>query len=33
MARSTSWPPDGKHLYAAVADVDAEVVSVEGLVG
>jgi hypothetical protein len=33
MARSVSWSPDSKRLYAALADVDADIVSVDGLVG
>ena len=32
MARSTSWSPDSRYLYAAVADVDADIVLVDGLV-
>ncbi len=33
MARAVSWAPDGRRLYAAVADVDADIVVVEGLIG
>jgi eukaryotic-like serine/threonine-protein kinase len=32
MARSTSWSPDSRFLYVAVADVDADIVMVEGLI-
>jgi Tol biopolymer transport system component len=31
IARRISWAADGKSIYAAVADVDADVVSLEGL--
>ena len=33
MARSVSWSPDSRRLYAAVAEVDADIVVVEGLLG
>jgi hypothetical protein len=31
IARRIAWSRDGRHLYAAVADVDADVVLFEGL--
>jgi hypothetical protein len=31
IARRVSWSPDGKHLYAAVADTDADIVLLGGL--
>jgi Tol biopolymer transport system component len=31
MARTVSWSPDSRRLYAAVADVDADIVMIEGL--
>ena len=31
IARRISWSPDGKYIYAAVADVDADVVLLDGL--
>jgi Tol biopolymer transport system component len=33
ITRRISWSPDGKYLYAAVAETDADVVLLEGLVG
>jgi Tol biopolymer transport system component len=33
MARSTSWSPDSLRLYVAVAEVDADIVMIEGLIG
>jgi Tol biopolymer transport system component len=32
IARRVSWSPDGKFVYAAVADTDADVVLIDGLV-
>jgi serine/threonine protein kinase len=32
IARRVSWSPDGQHLYAAVADTDADIVLLDGLV-
>jgi len=32
MARAVSWSPDSKSLFAGVAEVDADIVIVEGLV-
>ena len=32
IARSVSWSPDGRRIYAAVADVDADVVLIDGLI-
>ena len=32
IARRVSWAPDGQHLYAAVADIDADIVLLDGLV-
>jgi len=29
--RRVSWAPDGKSLYAAVADADADIVMLDGL--
>jgi len=31
IARRISWSPDGKRIYAAVADIDADIVMLEGL--
>jgi Tol biopolymer transport system component len=31
IARRISWSPDGKSIYAAVADIDADVVLIENL--
>ena len=31
IARRVSWSPDGQHLYAAVADTDADIVLLDGL--
>jgi Tol biopolymer transport system component len=31
IARRVSWSPDGKHIYAAVAEMDADVVLMDGL--
>lgn len=31
IARRISWSPDGKYLYAAVADRDADIVLLDGL--
>ena len=31
IARRVSWAPDGKSLYAAVAETDADIVMLEGL--
>ena len=31
IARRVSWSPDSKYLYAAVADTDADIVLLEGL--
>jgi Tol biopolymer transport system component len=33
MARSVSWSPDSRCLYAAVAEVDADIVVMDGLIG
>jgi Tol biopolymer transport system component len=33
IARSLSWAPDSRHVYAAVADNDADVVMLEGILG
>jgi Tol biopolymer transport system component len=33
IARSVSWSPDGRELYAAVADTDADVVALDGILG
>jgi len=32
IARRVSWSPDGKYIYAAVADMDADIVLLDGLV-
>jgi Tol biopolymer transport system component len=32
IARRVSWSPDGRHLYAAVAETDADIVLLDGLV-
>jgi len=32
IVRRVSWSPDGKHIYAAVADVEADIVLVDGLI-
>ena len=32
ITRRISWSPDGKHIYAAVAETDADVVLLDGLV-
>ena len=32
IARRLSWSPDGQSLYAAVADLDADVVLLDGLI-
>jgi Tol biopolymer transport system component len=31
IVRRTSWSPDGKYIYAAVADIDADIVLLDGL--
>ena len=31
IARRVSWSPDSKYLYAAVADTDADIVLLDGL--
>jgi Tol biopolymer transport system component len=31
IARRVSWSPDGRHVYAAVAEMDADVVLLDGL--
>jgi hypothetical protein len=31
IVRRVSWSPDSKYIYAAVADTDADVVLLEGL--
>jgi hypothetical protein len=31
IARRVSWSPDGKYIYAAVAETDADVVMFQGL--
>ena len=31
IVRQVTWSPDSKFLYAAIADVDADVVSISGL--
>jgi hypothetical protein len=31
IVRRVSWSPDGRYIYAAVADTDADVVLFEGL--
>jgi len=33
IARSVAWSPDSSHLYAAVADTEADIVLLEGLLG
>jgi Tol biopolymer transport system component len=33
IARRFSWSPDGKSIYAAIADVDADIVLLSGLIG
>jgi len=33
IARSVSWSPDSRHVYAAVADTDADIVLLEGALG
>ncbi len=33
IARSLSWAPDSRHIYAAVADTDADIVVLEGVLG
>jgi hypothetical protein len=32
IVRRVSWSPDGKCIYAAVADTDADIVMLDGLV-
>jgi Tol biopolymer transport system component len=32
IARSISWTPDGRHLYAAVAELEADIVLLDGLI-
>jgi len=32
IARRVSWSPDGRSIYAAVADIDADVVMLDGLI-
>jgi Tol biopolymer transport system component len=32
IARRISWSPDGKYIYAAVAETDADIVLLDGLV-
>jgi hypothetical protein len=31
IVRRVSWSPDGKYIYAAIADTDADVVLLNGL--
>jgi hypothetical protein len=31
IVRRVSWSPDGKYIYAAIADTDADVVLLDGL--
>ena len=31
IARQVSWSPDGKFIYAAVVDIDADIVSFDGI--
>lgn len=31
IVRRVSWSPDSKHLYAAVAEVEADIVKLNGL--
>lgn len=33
IARSVSWSPDSKHVYAAVAETDADIVVLDGVLG
>jgi len=33
IARSVSWSPDSRHVYAAVADTDADIILLEGILG
>jgi hypothetical protein len=30
IVRRVSWSPDGKYVYAAVADIDADIVLLDG---
>jgi Tol biopolymer transport system component len=32
IARHVSWSPDGRYIYAAIAETDADIVSLDGLV-
>ena len=32
IARQVSWAPDGQSIYAAVADVNADIVLLDGLI-
>ena len=31
IARRVSWSPDSKYIYAAVAEMDADIISLDGL--
>jgi Tol biopolymer transport system component len=31
--RSVSWSPDSRHVFAAVADTDADIILLEGMLG
>jgi Tol biopolymer transport system component len=33
ITRSLSWSPDGRELYAAVAEIDADIVALDGILG
>jgi hypothetical protein len=33
IGRQVSWSPDSRHVYAAVADTDADIVLLEGVSG
>ena len=32
IARSISWSADGHHLYAAIADIETDIVLLDGLI-
>jgi hypothetical protein len=33
IVRQVSWSPDSRHVYAAVADTDADIILLEGILG
>jgi hypothetical protein len=33
IARTLSWTADGRYIYAAIADLEADIVLLDGLIG